>query len=96
MIMKIFSVFDSKAEAYMMPFFQQSRGQAIRMFTDTVNDKESLLNKHAADFTLFEIADFDDSNAAITPYPNNHNLGCAIEFLMPIPEATALQGKASK
>ena len=32
MPMKVFSVFDCKAEAYMVPMFMQSRGVAIRSF----------------------------------------------------------------
>ena len=43
-MLKIFTVFDDKIEAYTMPFFQQSRGQAVRTFTDTVNDPNTLIN----------------------------------------------------
>ena len=38
MIHKIYSIFDSKAEAYSLPFYYQHEGQAMRTFSDWVND----------------------------------------------------------
>lgn len=63
MIIKIFTVFDSKAEAYMQPFFVQSKGQAIRSFTEAANDSNHQFNKYPADFTLFELGDYDDATS---------------------------------
>lgn len=61
-----YSVFDSKAEAYLRPFFAPTRGLAIRSFADAINDKASDMAKHAADYTLFEIGEFDDSTGLLT------------------------------
>lgn len=63
MKLKVFSVYDSKAEAYLQPFFMPSRGSAIRAFTDSVNDPQTGFHKHAADYTLFELGEYEDSNA---------------------------------
>lgn len=81
MLLKIFSVYDVKAEAYMQPFFMQSTGQACRSFEDTVNNPESVFNKHAADFTLFEIGTFEDSNCSWSHHEANINLGTALEYI---------------
>lgn len=56
----IFSVYDSKAETFMQPFFTQSRGVAIRMFTSAVADKAHDFNRFAEDYTLFELGAFDE------------------------------------
>lgn len=77
---KIYSVYDSKMEAYMQPFFQNARGQAIRSFSDAVNDPKAPFYKHPGDFTLFEIGEYDDQDASVTQYEAKQNLGTAIDF----------------
>lgn len=79
MILRVYSVYDSKAEAYMQPFYFNSRGQAIRAFSDTCNDPKSQLFAHAGDFTLFEIAKYDDQTG-IMLNEKHVNLGVALEF----------------
>lgn len=83
MILKIFSVYDSKAEAFMPPFHSQSTGQAVRSFGDTANDPQSQLCKHAGDFTLFELGTFDDSNGKFEQYATPKSLGTALEHKTP-------------
>ena len=61
MKLKIYSIHDTKAEAYNTPFFQQTHGMAERIFTDESNNPESNLNKHAEDFTLFYLGEFDQN-----------------------------------
>lgn len=77
--LRAYSVYDSKAEAYLRPFFAPSRGLAIRSFADVVNDKTHEVNKHAADYTLFEIGDFDEATGLfISKTPET--LGNALTF----------------
>lgn len=80
MITKIYTVYDSKLDAYMTPFFMQSKGAAIRAFSDTVNEPNSPFYKHPADFTLFEIGEYDDATAKITSAQALQSLGTALEF----------------
>lgn len=58
MRLEAFTVHDSKASAYLQPFFAPSRGVAIRMFTDACNDPEHQFFRHPEDFTLFSIGVF--------------------------------------
>jgi len=81
MKLKIFSVYDSKIEAYMQPFFMQSKGAALRAFMDTLADKSSVLAKHPEDYTLFEIGEFDDTNCTIATLPAKLSLGLAKELI---------------
>jgi hypothetical protein len=80
MIQKIFSVYDDKAEAYLQPFFAGSKGLATRSITDVVNDANHQFHKYAADFTLFELGEFDDTNGNITLHDSKVNLGTLIEY----------------
>jgi len=82
MLVQIFAIYDSKAESYLQPFFSQTRGSAIRAFTDSVNDTtgESQFAKHPEDYTLFHLGEFDDQNAKLTENATPISLGVAIEF----------------
>lgn len=78
--MKVFSVYDSKVEAYSPPLCAKAKGEALRQFSDLVNDGVSPISKHPADYTLFEIASFDELTGVITPHPTPISLGVAVEF----------------
>ena len=82
MILKIFTVYDSKADAYQVPFFHQSTGTAKRAFQELVNDGKSEFFKNPEDYTLFEIGSWGDSNADIVPYAAPKSLGLAIDFCL--------------
>lgn len=64
MQMFVFSVYDAAVKAFMQPFFSRSRGEAIRSFSDAVNDEKSNFNRHAADFSLHAFGSFDDNSGA--------------------------------
>ena len=47
----ICSIYDTKAEAWLMPMFFGAAGQAVRAFSDAVNGTEGDIAKHPEDFT---------------------------------------------
>lgn len=65
--MKIFSIYDEKAEAFLQPFFMETVGQAERALIDCMSDENHNFARHSADYTLFQIGEFDQSTAVITP-----------------------------
>lgn len=81
MVVKIFSIYDSKVEAFMQPFFMASKGAALRAFTELVNDKTTTISKNPEDYTLFEIGSFDDANGQVDKVITPVSLGIAIEFI---------------
>ncbi len=81
MILKVFSVYDSKVESFFKPFYSQTKGEAIRSFTEISNDKQSQIGKYPEDFTLFELGDYDDSNASFKLLDTPKSVGLAIEFV---------------
>lgn len=79
MILKAFTVYDTKSEAYMQPFFQNAKGQAIRAFEDSCNDPNHPFSKHPGDYVLFEIGAYDDQSGTMID-AINENLGNGIEY----------------
>ncbi len=59
MILKIFSIHDSAAEAHITPFFLPQDQQAIRSFRDCLDDPKHQFHQHPADYTLFAHGVFD-------------------------------------
>ena len=77
----VFVVYDAKAEIYEKPFHMQTKGQALRGFTDVANDKETSIGQHPEDYTLFEIGEYDNLKGNYEMLPTKKSLGLAIEFL---------------
>lgn len=75
-----FAVFDSAAGVYMRPFFAESRGLALRSFSDAVNDGESPVSKHPKDYTLFYIGSYEQDKGSLEPEVPVA-MGNALEFV---------------
>lgn len=74
----VLTVYDSKAEAFLTPMFAPTRAYAVRMFAEAANNPTHDFCKFSADFTLFEIGDWDEKEGTITPYNGMENLGTAL------------------
>lgn len=81
MLLKVFSVYDSKSETYGRPFCAKTKGEAIRDFTDVANNKDNNIGKYPTDFALFHLGDFDDNSGVVTPLSVPVSLGLAQEFV---------------
>lgn len=77
--LKVFVVYDSKVEAYMQPFFCRTIGEAMRNWEAVCNDGKSMMSTHPADFTLFEIAEYDEDKGRFNQFDALKSLGSAIE-----------------
>lgn len=62
----MFAVYDSKAEGFLRPFFAETRGLALRSFSDAANDPEHEMCKHAEDYTLFCVGMFNQADGKVT------------------------------
>lgn len=81
MILKEFCIYDSKAEAALPKFLAPSTGLAVRMIEEATNNPEQQFHKHAADYTLFELGEFDCSTMKTTNLPTPLNLGVLKTFI---------------
>lgn len=80
-IYKVFSVFDSKAEAYMEPVTYTTKGVAIRVIQNTLKNEKSEFALHPNDYTLFELGEFCDDTGTITVHSKPVCLGTITEYL---------------
>ena len=80
----MFVIYDSKANAYMTPWFLTTEHLAVRAFSDLANDPESNVSRHADDYTLFTIGTFNDATAKIN-WTEPKTLGNAIQYKKPEP-----------
>jgi len=80
--MKIFSVFDSKAEVFSTPVCDLNAGVALRAFADAAGAVNGVnpISQHPEDYTLFEIGIWDTETGSIVMHEAKHSLGVAIEF----------------
>lgn len=82
MMLKMFSVFDSKIKAYLPPFFQRTTGEAERAFSDAVNRQDSGFKAHAEDYSLFELGSWDDQTCKFDLLDTPHSIGVAIQYVI--------------
>lgn len=81
MKLQVFSVYDSKAEAYIQPWYSQTVGTAIRSFEQAVNTEKHDFQKFSGDYTLFHLGEFDQNLGQFTQLTASVNLGVATSFL---------------
>lgn len=80
MKLKMFTVYDSKAEAYLAPFYFTTVGQALRSFMDTCADQTHPFYLHAEDFTIFEIGSYENQDASFELHLTPLSIGKASEY----------------
>lgn len=85
MILNVFAVYDLKAEAYMAPFFQQTKGLAIRSFAAAAHDGGSVISKYPEDFCLFDLGTWEDRTGLFSPRVAPISLGTARDFMTGVP-----------
>lgn len=80
MLQKVFTIHDSKAAAFLPPFFMTTSGQAVRAIIDCASDPQHNFARHPSDFTLFQIGEYDDSTGCLSPCAPE-NLGSLVQLL---------------
>ena len=80
MILKAFSIYDSKAKAFKQPFFELNAGTAIRAVSEVVNDRTHGFHKFSTDYTLFEIGEYDQNAGRLTSYDAHISHGLLDQF----------------
>lgn len=81
--MKVYSIYDTKAEAYLTPFYLRSKAEAIRSFTSEVNrsPEQSQIAAYPSDFVLFELGSFDELTGKFFVHELPQLLGTASEYV---------------
>lgn len=80
MIVKIYSVRDKVAETFDQPIFGLNDGMMLRWFEDMVNGKNDQWSKHAEDYSLWCIGEFNNITGEIFPSKDPRAIGQAFEY----------------
>jgi len=75
--MKLFAMYDTKAQTFLQPFPETSTIAALRGFEVAVNEGKSTFSRFPDDFCLMEIADFNQDTGQLIPLAAPNNLGSA-------------------
>lgn len=83
MEIKVFCIYDAKVEAFQKPIFFRTTGEALRGFIDLCGTPDNIFHKHPEDFTLFHIANYDESKGRFENLLAPVSIGTAIEYVKP-------------
>lgn len=84
MKLQVYSVLDKAVNSFLQPFYARAKGEAIRSFSDACNNREHNFNKHASDFVLVHLGEFDDASGLFTSIEPQRVIG-ALECLVDDP-----------
>lgn len=83
-MLKVFAIYDSKAEAFVHDFKAETKGLAVRQFAKGANEEKSDFHRYAQDYTLFEIGTWDDREGVYAMHDAKISMGTALEYITPI------------
>ena len=74
------TVYDSKTMAYLPPITLKTKAEAIRSFQAACKDENSNFSKWPEDYTMFQIAEWDEEKGVVTNLDSPIVLANASEF----------------
>lgn len=80
--MKLYSIYDSKGSFFDKPFIQRNAADACRGFQMAINDDkhDSMYKRFPADYTLFELGEWDEINGICKMHDAKINLGTGLQY----------------
>ncbi len=81
MRLRVFAIYDIKAQVYSPPFCCQHNAEAVRTFQDMAVDPKSRISQHAGDFRLLLLDEFDNVSGVFGPDCDNPPLEGLPKFL---------------
>lgn len=82
MQMRMYSIRDSKAEIFNMPFYKHTHGEAERDFQRLVNsDDQSNIKSFPEDYDLYYIGLYDDQTGKIEPLDTPQHIVKAVQLV---------------
>ena len=68
MTTEMYTIFDSEAQIYQLPFYEINDGTAIRKLQQfATKSPEDVMVRYPEQFTLFHIGTYDDSTGSLHP-----------------------------
>lgn len=82
--LRLYSLFDQGAQAYLRPFWSDFKVNAQRSFRQLVNQKDNsdnMVANHPDQFTLFELGEFDVRTGVFSQHAIPLTLGNGLEYI---------------
>lgn len=76
----MYCIHDSKARAYLAPFFYREDGEAQRAFSAAARAEDHNFHIFAEDYTLFHVGSFDQDTAQVTPLVPPNCIARALDY----------------
>ncbi len=70
--MQIFTIHDTKANSHLQPFYCETQEVALRLLSDACQDPTHNFNKHAGDYHLYQIGEFNQEKGEIDAWQKIH------------------------
>lgn len=83
MLLKAFSIKDSKTGIFNTPFFNHTPGEAERNFRELANDKQSMVGKYPEDYDLYAMGEYDDQTGKVEWKATPEHLVKAVQLVKP-------------
>lgn len=81
MVLKVYSIRDSKGEKYFPPFYKTTHGEAERDFTTAARDAKSTISLYPEDFDLYYLGTYDDESGKLSPLDAPQHMSKAVQFV---------------
>ena len=82
MVNQVFSIYDEKGGFFGKLWLMNKKGQAIRAFSDLVNDdREGQIKKHPDDYKLYKLGVYDDNSGKIESTPQPEYICAGLDFM---------------
>lgn len=81
MLLKIYSIRDSKSETFNIPFYKSTHGEAERDFRSLVNDGKSTVNQYPEDFDLYYMGEYNNLDGKLTPVDTPQHIIKAVQVV---------------
>jgi len=65
MLLKMYSIRDSKGEIFHPPYFKRTHGEAERDFSTLASDQKSGVGQYPEDYDLYYIGQYDDQTGKV-------------------------------
>lgn len=86
MVLKMFSVLDVASDLYGNPWFMASKGEAVRAFSELVNDGKTMPGRYPEQFKLMQIGEFDNESGTVSQ-DETVSLGLGTDYIRKAPVA---------
>lgn len=91
------SVLDTKADCFSTPVAVRTEAEAIRSFSQSVNNPETGYHNYPEDFILFSVGTFDQLTGEIVPHPAKELVkAISVKEADEIPYADLTEAKPAK